>query len=303
MSDADRGNEHVIEETPETASGSRSPFAELDEVCHGTVRRAWSEMGRVVDEGTRARLETLVEKHREVLDSISIEGDAPADPDERASRIAEYRKAVDTELLEVLVASLGSETSGTRIADVMSAAIQETIERAKELPPTVEDEWLPDALVSKPSDSAGRKAGKSIARVISAARKSGEPRTAPFRPVALRHIASEVVPNEDEALREALLAWARWARDLEAAWTKWASVALPELARAAERDREDVEDQVQSVLVEARIVVHRTVSRVSQPANSKAATPLTPGRALNRPPERGWAASSSSVRSARAVVT
>lgn len=242
MSDVDVGNGQAIGVTPEAAGGSRSPFAELDEVCHGAVRRAWSEMERVVDEGTPGRLKILVEKHREVLDSIAIEGDAPTDPDERTSRIAEYRKAVDAELLEVLVASLGSETSGARIADVMSAAIQETIERAKELPPTVEDEWLPDALAPKPSDSAGRKAGKSIARVISAARKSGESRTAPFRPVALSHIASEVVPNEDEALREALLAWARWARDLEAAWTKWASVALPELARAAERDREDVEE-------------------------------------------------------------
>lgn len=226
----------------EVGTEPRSRFAELDLACHEAVRDAWSEMNRIVAEGTVARLATAAEKHRAVLDSIAIEDEVSKDPDERSRRIAEYRRTVDSELLEVLIASVGSETSGVRIADVMSAAIQETIARAKELPETVEDEWPHDALAPKPSDSMGRKVGKSLARIFSTARKAGDSRTAPFRAVALDHIASEVVPSEDQALVDALLAWAAWARELEATFTKWASVALPELARAAERDREDVEE-------------------------------------------------------------
>lgn len=226
----------------EVTTEPRSRFGELEEACHAAVRDAWTEMNRVVSEGTHSRLKTVADRHGELLATIGLEGDVPEDPDERARRIAEYRRVVDSEALDVLVASLGSETSGTRIADVMSAAIQETIARAKELPQTVDDEWMSDALDVRPSDSAARKVGKSVARVVSAARKSGESRTAPFRAVALRHIASEIVPAEDQALVDALLAWAAWARDLEAAWTRWASITLPELARATERDRDDEEE-------------------------------------------------------------
>lgn len=217
----------------------RSAFADLEAACHGRVRGAWSEMDRVVTDGMLLRLRRGVENHREVVDSIALQDDVPDDPDVRASRLADYRQVVDTELLEALIASAGGESSGNRIADVMSAAIQQTIQATKELPVTVEDVWLPDTLAPKVSDSAGRKFGKSVARVVSTARKTGEARNAPFQPVALRHIAREVVPAEDQALTEALQEWARWLRDLEGAWIKWAAVALPELARAAERNRED----------------------------------------------------------------
>ncbi|MGD2046901.1 MAG: hypothetical protein PVJ80_03080 [Gemmatimonadota bacterium] len=203
------------------ASACLEPFleawAELDKPCEGTVIEV---------------LRHAAQSHRQLLDSVGLENEAPPSWEERSEQLLQYRRKIDADVLTPLDQAYESHGPTSRIEEALGKARDRSVELSRALPTDFDAPWPDDALTREASDSLGRRAGKVLGRVFSKARKAGVERSLPLRNVTLRHLGTVVIPEEDAASADALTQWGRWSRRLEALFDEWVRTGLPALVQA-----------------------------------------------------------------------
>lgn len=205
------------------------PLALADRACHGPFREALTAVDERLRSGILSTLEGSLEAHRDLIESVGLQGDAPEDWGERNERLLEYRKRLSSDVLEAMRSPFRGAGPSARIVSELQDGLSRAVEGARALPASMEHSWPAGALEAKPSDGAGRRLKKIVARLVSAARKVEANRSVPVRAVALHHLDRTLAPAVDSKATTLLEEWAAWERDIELAWIEWGDTALSAL--------------------------------------------------------------------------
>jgi hypothetical protein len=211
----------------------------LHSVCHEPFEAALAEVYQSLDSGLVATLREGLEKHRTAVKEVGLDGEAPEAWEDRANAFLRYHRTVSSELIGPLLRHYQGTSPAATITERLKGATDQSFILARGLPVQAPVEWPADALASRQSDGALRGLGKPIARVISAARKSGVVRECPLRSTALWHLDRVVAPRMDTRSLMDLVAWAQWSREVERAWVNWAAL-LPDFVHGESLEYEDV---------------------------------------------------------------
>ncbi|MDH3270106.1 MAG: hypothetical protein OEN56_02165 [Gemmatimonadota bacterium] len=219
------------------------PTSLVHEACHEPFRSAISAIETHITGAVVEALRQAETTHTRLVAEAMLDGESPADWETRADLLGNYRRRVASDVLGPMRAALREPGPLVRIATELSSALEEANNRALALPREVESTWPEGALQARDSDSVGRRIGKFFGRVVSKARKAGEPRSVPVRAVAQHHLGTSVTPQIDRAAAESLSTWADWSRNIELAWIDWGDRALPALVRSELPDQPDQPDE------------------------------------------------------------
>lgn len=214
------------------SEADRSPLDLAAAACHVPFEEALDAIESNLSGGVIHVLRRGREVHGALLAEVGLDGAGPDAWEDRAEALLEYRRRVLGEVLTPLRLVFGSGGPTAFALDVLDQAVSEATASARALPAHVDGTWHADALAHRSSDGIGRRARKRVARVLSPARKAGEPRQVPVRAVALHHLGETLAPEVDDTAADALRTWAAWERDLELAWIEWSESILPALVRA-----------------------------------------------------------------------
>jgi len=223
------------------ADGAPSPGETAAAACHEPFADAWTRLESEQGQPVVAALRAATARHAELITELGLERDPPASWTERAEQLLEYRRSVDTDMLDPLRDAFEKASPTVAIERAVASAFDLALTRCRELRSTTTAPWPEAALERQPSDRFGRRVGKVFARLFSKARKTGRERTLPLRNVALEHLARVVVPAEDASAVAALATWAEWTSRLERAWIEWGRAALHPLVDA-ELPNEEAEE-------------------------------------------------------------
>jgi len=207
------------------------------EACHEPWSDAWSRLQERFSTVIAPLREGLA-RHREAVTAAGLEGAAPSEWSDRSERLLEYRRAVGSALLEPLARVLQDAGPAAQITDAFADALERANTATRTLPVRVDAPWPVGALDAQPSDGPGRRIGKAFGRFLSSARKAGQQRPLPLRDVGTAYLREDVAEAQDEAIAEALSAWAAWGGRLERVWLDWADSALPAMVQAELPDDE-----------------------------------------------------------------
>lgn len=238
--------------TADSAPDLHDPLEALDEACHGAFDGAWTGLRETLARGVVGALERGREAHRTIVATAGLEGDAPAEWEERAERLLAYRRSLADEVLEPLRDSFDGGGPLSALAEAVTRALDATTAACGALPAEARMPWRENALEPRPTDRMRRRIGKIFARGVSAARRAGRERKVPLRAVAIRHLRGTVAPHMDLVASSSLTRWAEWTRGLEVAWIEWADAALAALVRAELPGADDAEEQWSTVRNAAR---------------------------------------------------
>jgi len=233
----------------------------------------WQDPERAPGRAVLDVLARAIERHRDLITEAGLSGSPPSDWHERAERLLAYRRGIDTDMLGRLIAMYRDQGPTRAVEEGLKQAGERCVGLCQELPNEVSAPWPEDALAPKPSDSFGRRAGKVVARLFSAARKAGKERPLPLRDVAAHHLAESVAPAADQVGTDALAAWGEWSRELENAWVDWGRATLPSLVRAEvpDDDQEEVADLWSTISEAAEGLQTRLGQLLESPPTSRAA--------------------------------
>ncbi len=204
----------------------------LDQAVHQPFRGAWSAAAERLSSALIEPLRTGLARHEELTSTLGLDGPAPEEWLDRSERLLEYRRSIVSSVLEPMIAAFNTEAPPSVIAGALTDALENSVAACGALPASATFPWRDGALSARPSDSARRRAGKFLARGVSAARRPGRDRSVPLRAVALRHLDREVVNGVDTTTVAALTAWVEWTRRFEIAWIDWGDASLSALVKA-----------------------------------------------------------------------
>ena len=250
--EADRGE-------PLTEAGALAAAA-----CHEPFRVAWTELEEELRHAAVDILRTGVAGHGELISSVGLDADPPADWLQRSDALLQYRRGVDDHLLQPLRNFFRKVRLATTVEGAATAVLEEGTKACADLASEVPSTWPEGALDRSPRDDIRRRFGKALARVVSAARKAGEERSLPLRAVASRHFDLVIVPLLEGLAIETLASWGRWSKQLEMAFAEWGSGALPALVRAEILDVDEESDEVWVEVREAAQTLQGTLESIAE---------------------------------------
>lgn len=216
--------------------------------CLSPWAAAWTGVDERLLLPLRTQVETSLARHREISAEVGLTAPLADDPEALKHSLVTYRHDVDSQVLAPLLKLLEMGGPTVIVSRVFAEALDASTAACGDLPAGERLPWEEGALDVKPSDRALRRAGKVLARAVSAARKAGLERVAPLRTLAVRHLHRTVLPAQDSAAAKAIFAWADWMGQLEAAWIGWGDAALPVLMRAEVPMQEEERSQAWSSL-------------------------------------------------------
>jgi len=205
------------------------PGERLDTLCHGAFPVAWEHIRETVGPALALGVATAAEAHRVAAERANLDAAPPGDVVERSERLIAYRREVGGDVLEPLIRTLEATPPGREVGARLTDAESSVIADVAGLPTAGDVAWTGDALAGVPTDSARRRAGKVLARILRVTGTPGQVRAVPLRAIAAAHMSQDVMPGQCEAARSSVLSWSAWMREVEVAWADWSDVALPVL--------------------------------------------------------------------------
>jgi hypothetical protein len=205
------------------------PRVRLDAVCHDAFAGAWEQIRETVGARLALALSSAAEAHRVATARATLDADAPSDVVERSKRLIAYRRGVGGDVLEPLIMALEASHPSRTVGARLKAAESTIIADVAGLPTAGDVAWTDDALDDVLTDSARRRFGKMLARVLRVGGSPGQMRAVPMRAIAAAHVSQDVMPGQCESARVTVLSWSTWMGEVEAAWARWSDVALPML--------------------------------------------------------------------------
>jgi len=223
-----------------------SAFDRARSACHEPFVTALDTIERQVRSGVLGAIDNGRERHAVIVTETRLADDPPEEWEERSARLLDYRRRVSSEVLEPILRAVRSAGPTSTVAQRLISALSEAAEAARAVPEYVEEPWEADALTVRDTDGVRRRVRKSLARLVSRARHTGQSRQLPLRAVTRHHVDRALSADIDATASELLRDWAKWSHRIELAWVEWGDAALPALVRAeiprdARRDDEDEE--------------------------------------------------------------
>lgn len=203
-------------------------------VSHRPLVEAWTGSSSSAEDTILSALGEAIEAHRSLRAEAGLDEPASREVETRSECIRRYRHGCADRILPTLEMALEHHKPAHLPVRDVRAAFAEALEASRSLEFRVDVRWGSGALEPLPTDKLGRRMRKTVARMISPARRAEGSRTAPVRAVAIHHLYARMAPTASRFASEAAWDWARWVARLERACSTWAAEALPVLTQAPE---------------------------------------------------------------------